>query len=191
MEIKPVPGIDLVKNTIDFGAIILTGESGKTYRPTMKLTAGRLSGWEEAWFKAKHGMAAQDIFKTLLDIRGWLKTPGGADCHEISQIVGKEIDVTARIADRKPNPILELVMFFLNTADEDVSSIDEELIKEKLHDLRYYDSDGLFILAGTLIPALPRDYIENKVDILLIMELVKKMQIENLAKETEANENAK
>jgi hypothetical protein len=188
MEIKSIPGIDIVKNAIDFGAIILTGESGKTYRPTMKLSAGRLCEWEAAWYKAKHGMAAQDVFKSWIEVKDWLKK---GDMYEAGLIVGKEIDVTARIADRKPNPILELVMFFLNTADEDTATIDEELITEKLHDLRYYDSDGLFILAGTLIPALPRDYIENKVDILLIMELVKKMQIENLAKENEANESAK
>ena len=188
MEIKPIPGIDIVKNTIDFGAISLIGESGKVYRPTMKLAAGRLCEWEAAWYKAKHGMAAQDGFKSWIEVKEWLKK---GDMYEAGQIVGKEVDVTARIADRKPNPILELVMFFLNSPDEDISDIDEELIKAKLHDLRHYDSDGLFILAGTLIPALPRDYIENKVDILLIMELVKKMQIENLQKETEQNENEK
>lgn len=188
MEIKPIPGIDIIKNTIDFSAIVLIGESGKHYRPTMKLAAGRLCEWECAWFKAKHGMAAQDSFKSWLEVKEWLKK---GDVYEAGIIVGKEIDITARIADKKPNPILELVMYFLNTPDEDISYIDEEIVKEKLHDLRYYDSDALFILAGTLIPALPRDYIENKVDILLIIELVKKMQVENLQKETEQSENEK
>ena len=186
MKIKSVPGVDIAGNKIDMSAVVIVGESGKVYRPTMKLTAGRLAAWESSWYKAKHGLTARDGLKSWLEVREWMKK---SDFYEAGVLIAKEIDVTARIADMKTNPILVLLCYFINTDVEDLSEIDDEMIAEKMHDIRYYDTDHLFLLAGTLMPALPRDYVESKIDISIIMEMAKKMQTEMLAKESDPNES--
>lgn len=188
MEIKRVPGVDIANNEIDLSAVVLTGISGKIYKPTTRMAAGRLAAWEAMWLKAQHRMPPNKIFKSLVELREHLKK---TDIYEASLITGKLLDPVAAIADGLNDPMLELVCCYLNTDDEDVSLLDQETVDAKLADLRYYDSEDLFILAGALTPALLKDYAENKINFFDIMTKVKETQISQLVEEAKKEKSQK
>jgi hypothetical protein len=153
---KKVPG--LKPDSVDITDLTLEGLSGRLYKPAT-LTAGRIPAWEKAWLRAQWGMNPQEIFRTLLNVAEHLKRNNIYDasvkCHAL-------LEGIARITDEKPHWMLELFCCFFNYEGEDITKLDEAMIKEKYEDLKHYDSSDLFLLAGMLMPSFLKDYSENK-----------------------------
>lgn len=183
MEIKKIPGIDIATNEYDLSKVVIVGESGKEYRPTIKLAAGRMAKWEATWLKAKYGQTPTEIFKQIMVM---IEHCRKNDLYEVSVQLYKQVEGIGRIADMRPNPLLELSALFCNTADEDIADITDEEIKAKIVDWRYYDAEALFLLAGLLTPALLKDYVDSMVDISAVVEALKKQQLQMMKDEHES-----
>jgi len=150
--------IDFDKFTKENRPIEVVGESGKIYKLT-KMSAGRMSAWEQAWAKAEFNMTPAECFKALFSVREALSKN---DVYKASIMTDRVLTGMARIADGKPHHWLEIFSIFFCADGEDVGELTEETTREKCHDLRHYDAEDLFILAGSLMPGFMNDYEESK-----------------------------
>ena len=153
--------MELKRINFESDIIELVGRSGKVYKPK-ELSAGRMVAWEQAWLKAQFNMTPTEQFKSLISVRESLKK---TDCYTASVIIDKTLEGSARITDGKTHYMLELFACFFVTDDEDISTLNESMVKEKVADLCDYSADDLFILAGGLMPAFINAYNENKENI--------------------------
>ena len=153
--------MELKRINFESEIIELVGRSGKIYKPK-ELSAGRMGAWEQAWLKAQFNMNPTELFKGLFTIIEALKKN---DVFTASTVAYKLAEGTGRISDGKTHYFLELFACFFVTDDEDISTLNESMIKEKVADLCDYSADDLFILAGGLMPAFINAYNENKENI--------------------------
>lgn len=149
--------IDFNDPDFNFEKLELIGKSGKVYK-NHSIAAGRMAAWEKAWLSAQFNMNPAMIFKTAHDVQGHLKAN---DVYNASVKNYLLLEGGGRIIDGRPHYQFELLAIMYSCEGEDITTITDTQIKEKIEDLSHYEASDLFIVASGRMLAFTKDYEES------------------------------
>lgn len=140
--------------------------NGKMYFIERELSADRWIKQNELETELGFGMSTKELRDNMVKIYNLTNDRGGR-LGDIARISYDSANGIAKMLERQPH-ILKFCALFMNTADEDRKTINDDQIAIKCEDIRKegFGIDGFFVFALSLMSNLAADYKKVTQDVL-------------------------
>lgn len=126
--------------------------NGTRYIVRKSLTLERFEEFEALHVKVGWGLGLRDLFKNLRTAYDYLNKPAPQPM-DAGVILYNCMNGISENIEKRENPVLRLCALFMVTEDEDLTTIDEDLIQRKIKDwtLEGISANSFFTLAFNLV----------------------------------------